>query len=66
AETRGGRPPRHMYRLTSGGTAWAMEALSAASHSKATFGSKAKSRATLRPARQHTRIHLGEPALEQS
>jgi PadR family transcriptional regulator PadR len=30
AEKRGGRPPRHMYRLTAGGRAWAMEALSAA------------------------------------
>src|SRR5271170_6855088 len=27
AEGRGGRPPRHMYRLTAGGRAWATEAL---------------------------------------
>jgi DNA-binding PadR family transcriptional regulator len=64
-EKRGGRPPRHMYRLTTGGTAWAMEALSAASRSKTTFASKTKSRGALRPARQHTRIHLGEPVLER-
>ena len=61
AEKRGGRPPRHMYRLTSGGRAWATEALSAAARR-----GKSKSRATLRPARQHTRIHMGEPVLEQS
>jgi PadR family transcriptional regulator, regulatory protein PadR len=65
AEKRGGRPPRHMYRLTSGGTAWATQALSAAQGSKATHAGKSKSRGTLRPARQHARIHLGEPALEQ-
>ncbi len=64
-EKRGGRPPRHMYRLTTGGTAWALEALSAARGSKATVGSKTKSRGALRPARQQTRIHMGEPALEQ-
>jgi PadR family transcriptional regulator PadR len=63
-EKRGGRPPRHMYRLTSGGQAWAVEALSAMK-SKAPVAGKAKSRGTLRPARQHTRIHMGEPALEQ-
>jgi len=60
AEGRGGRPPRHMYRLTAGGRAWATEALAAAR------GSKVKSRAALKPARQHARILLGEPALEQS
>jgi len=59
AEKRGGRPPRHMYRLTASGRAWAMEALSA------TYGSKAKSHGRLKPARQHARIHLGEPALER-
>jgi PadR family transcriptional regulator PadR len=64
-EKRGGRPPRHMYRLTSGGQAWAVEALSAMK-SKAPVASKAKSRGPLRPARQHTRIRFGEPALEQS
>ncbi len=58
-EKRSSRPPRHMYRLTTGGRAWALEAVSAAQ-------SKAKSRGTLRPARQHTRIHLGEPVSEQS
>jgi DNA-binding PadR family transcriptional regulator len=61
AEKRGGRPPRHMYRLTEGGRACAAEALSAATRT-----GKARSRGALRPARQHTRIHLGEPALEQS
>ena len=66
AEKRGGRPPRHMYRLTAGGRAWAMEAVSAAQGSKATFGSKTKSRGALRPARQNARIYMGEPALEQS
>ncbi len=59
AEKRGGRPPRHMYRLTAGGRACALEALSTAT-------TKAKSRGALRPARQHASIHLGEPALEQS
>ncbi len=62
AEGRGGRPPRHMYRLTASGRAWATEALSAARST-----SKSKSaRAALKPARQHPRIQLGEPALEQS
>jgi PadR family transcriptional regulator, regulatory protein PadR len=65
AEKRGGRPPRHMYRLTEGGRACAAEALSAAQGSKAAFAGKTKSRGALRPARQHTRIHLGEPALVQ-
>jgi DNA-binding PadR family transcriptional regulator len=61
AEGRGGRPPRHMYRLTAGGRAWATEALAAARGA-----SKSKSsRATLKPARQHPRIQLGEPALER-
>jgi PadR family transcriptional regulator PadR len=60
AEGRAGRPPRHMYRLTAGGRAWATEALSAARSSKTK-----SSRATLKPARQHTRIQLGEPALER-
>lgn len=64
-EKRGGRPPRHMYRLTSGGQAWAVEALSAMK-SKVPVASKTKSRGTLRPARQHTRIHFGEPVLEQN
>ncbi|HUK31191.1 MAG TPA: PadR family transcriptional regulator [Candidatus Acidoferrum sp.] len=69
-EKRGGRPPRHMYRLTSGGQAWAVEALSAmqskaAVGTKSTLGGKTKPRGTLRPARQHTRIHMGEPVLEQ-
>jgi PadR family transcriptional regulator PadR len=64
AEKRGGRPPRHMYRLTAGGHAWATAALSAVK-GKATFSSKTRSRGTLKPARQHARIHLGEPALEQ-
>jgi DNA-binding PadR family transcriptional regulator len=59
AEGRGGRPPRHMYRLTAGGHAWAMEALSAAR-------GMTKSRGALKPARQHARIQLGEPAWEQS
>lgn len=62
AEGRGGRPPRHMYRLTAGGRAWATEALSAARGA-----SKSKSaRATLKPARQHTRIVLGNPELERA
>ena len=65
AEKRGGRPPRHMYRLTSSGTAWAMEALSATQGSKTTLAAKTRSRGALRPARQHTRIQMGEPALEQ-
>jgi DNA-binding PadR family transcriptional regulator len=64
-EKRGGRPPRHMYRLTAGGRAWAHETVTAA-QSKAAIGSKTKSRATLRPARQHTRIHMGEPVPEQN
>jgi DNA-binding PadR family transcriptional regulator len=58
AEKRGGRPPRHMYRLTEGGRASALQALSAAR-------SKAKPRGALRPARQHACTYLGEPALEQ-
>jgi PadR family transcriptional regulator, regulatory protein PadR len=62
AEGRGGRPPRHMYRLTAGGSAWATEALAAARGA-----SKSKSsRATLKPARLHTRILLGEPELERA
>ena len=62
AEGRGGRPPRHMYRLTAGGRAWATEALAAARGT-----SKSKSpRATLKPARQHTRILLGDPELERA
>jgi PadR family transcriptional regulator PadR len=61
AEGRGGRPPRHMYRLTASGRAWAAEALSAASAK-----GKSKSRAALSPARQHPRIQLGEPALERA
>jgi PadR family transcriptional regulator PadR len=61
AEKRGGRPPRHMYRLTAGGRASALEALSAA-RTKA----KPRGRGALRPARQHARIYLGQPALEQS
>ena len=59
AEARGGRPPRHMYRLTASGRACATEALNAAR-------SKAKARGALKPARQHPRVQLGEPALEQS
>jgi DNA-binding PadR family transcriptional regulator len=59
AEGRGGRPPRHMYRLTASGSACATEALNAAR-------SKAQSRAALKPAHQHPRVQLGEPALEQS
>jgi PadR family transcriptional regulator PadR len=62
AEGRGGRPPRHMYRLTAGGRAWATEALTAA---RGTNKSKS-SRATLKPARQHPRIQLGEPELERA
>ena len=62
AEGRAGRPPRHMYRLTAGGRAWATEALVAA---RGTSKSKS-SRATLKPARQHTRILLGEPELERA
>src|ERR1035441_7061780 len=58
AEGRAGRPPRHMYRLTAGGRAWATEALAAAR-------SKTKSRGALKPSRQHTRILLGEPELER-
>jgi DNA-binding PadR family transcriptional regulator len=58
AEGRGGRPPRHMYRLTADGRASAIEALAAAR-------SKSKSRGALKPARQHPRIQLGEPALER-
>jgi DNA-binding PadR family transcriptional regulator len=62
AEGRGGRPPRHMYRLTAGGRAWATEALSAARSA-----SKSKSsRPTLNPARQHPRIQLSEPGLERA
>lgn len=62
AEGRGGRPPRHMYRLTAGGRAWATEALAAARGA-----SKSKSsRAALKPARQHTRILLGESGLERA
>jgi PadR family transcriptional regulator, regulatory protein PadR len=62
AEGRAGRPPRHMYRLTAGGRAWATEALAAARSA-----SKSKSsRATLKPARQHPRIQLGEPELERA
>jgi len=60
-QDRGGRPPRHMYRLTAGGRAWATEALAAArgtNHAKS-------SRAALKPARTHPRIQLGEPALER-
>src|ERR1700722_11330997 len=61
AQGRGGRPPRHMYRLTASGRACAMEALSAARGD-----SKAKSsRAALKPARQHPRILLGQPELER-
>jgi PadR family transcriptional regulator PadR len=48
---RRGRPPRHMYRLTAGGRAWATEALTAA---------KSKARVTSRAAR------LGAPVLERS
>lgn len=62
AEDRGGRPPRHMYRLTAGGHAWATEALAAA---RGTSKSKS-SRAALKPARQHPRILLGEPELERA
>ena len=58
AQGRAGRPPRHMYRLTAGGRAWATEALAAAR-------SKTKSRGALKPSRQHTRILLGEPELER-
>jgi PadR family transcriptional regulator PadR len=58
AEGRGGRPPRHMYRLTAGGRAWATEALNAAR-------SKTKSGAALKPVRQHPRILLGQPELER-
>jgi PadR family transcriptional regulator, regulatory protein PadR len=62
AEGRGGRPPRHMYRLTAGGRAWATEALAAARGAR-----KSKSRsAALKPARQHPRIQLGEPELERA
>jgi PadR family transcriptional regulator, regulatory protein PadR len=62
SEGRAGRPPRHMYRLTASGRAWATEALAAARGA-----SKSKSsRATLKPARQHTRILLGEPGLERA
>jgi DNA-binding PadR family transcriptional regulator len=61
AEERAGRPPRHMYRLTRGGRAWATEALAAARGTN-----KAKStRAALKPARQHPRIQLGEPTMER-
>jgi PadR family transcriptional regulator PadR len=62
AEGRAGRPPRHMYRLTAGGRAWATEALSAA---RATSKSKS-ARATLKPARQHPRVLLGQPELERA
>jgi PadR family transcriptional regulator, regulatory protein PadR len=61
AEGRGGRPPRHMYRLTASGRAWATEALAAArgtSHAKSV-------RAALKPARQHPRLQLGQPELER-
>jgi DNA-binding PadR family transcriptional regulator len=61
AEGRGGRPPRHMYRLTAGGRAWATEALAAARSSKSK-----SSRAALKPARQHPRILLGDPELERA
>lgn len=58
---RAGRPPRHMYRLTASGRAWATEALAAAR------GSKAKSaRAALKPAPQQPRMILGEPELERA
>lgn len=62
AEGRGGRPPRHMYRLTAGGRAWATEALAAASAT----GKSKSTRATLKPARQHPRILLGQPELERA
>ena len=58
AKERAGRPPRHMYRLTAGGRAWATEALVAAR-------GKTKSRDALKPARQHPRILLGEPESER-
>ena len=61
AEDRGGRPPRHMYRLTAGGRAWATEALAARGTSKSK-----SSRAALKPARQHPRILLGDPELERA
>ena len=61
-EGRAGRPPRHMYRLTAGGRAWATDALAAA---RATSKSKS-SRAALKPARQHPRIQLGDPELERA
>jgi len=44
---RKGRPPRHMYRLTASGRAWALEALAAAKPRKA------KQRAALSPVREH-------------
>jgi len=60
AEGRAGRPPRHMYRLTASGRAWAMEALAAAR------GSRARSaRAALKPAPQQPGLILGEPELER-
>jgi DNA-binding PadR family transcriptional regulator len=58
AEARGGRPPRHMYRLTASGRACATEALNAAR-------STAKSHGALKPARQHPRLQLGQPELER-
>jgi PadR family transcriptional regulator PadR len=61
AKGRAGRPPRHMYRLTASGRAWATEALGAAR----TTGKAKSARATLKPARQHPRIQLGEPELER-
>jgi PadR family transcriptional regulator, regulatory protein PadR len=61
AESRAGRPPRHMYRLTASGRAWATEALAAARPAKAK-----SAHTTLKPARQHPRILLGEPKLERS
>lgn len=60
AKGRAGRPPRHMYRLTASGRAWATEALAAARTSKAK-----SPRATLKPAHQHSRILLGESKLER-
>jgi PadR family transcriptional regulator, regulatory protein PadR len=60
-QDRAGRPPRHMYRLTGSGRAWATEALAAA---RGTSQSKS-SRAALKPARQHPRIQLGRPEMER-
>jgi len=58
---RAGHPPRHMYRLTASGSAWATEALASASAHE-----KTKGRRALRPARENARVNLGEPMLEQS